>query len=106
MSEALLQNLASQGVMMMGTSQPPAGFESNWLATINLDWAETLRQIMAQIDSGMQAGTAGVFLSINPGFLTESFSEGKANKLRETYEYLLSGNLSPYTPVTEYSEQP
>ena len=105
MSEALLQKLASQNVMMMGTAQLPAGYESNWLATITLDWAETLRQIMGQIDAGTKAGTAGVFLSITPGFLTETFSEGKANTLRKAYEYLLTGNLSPYPPVNEYAAQ-
>ena len=105
MSEALLQKMVSLNVMIMGTTRPPAGYESNWLAAIDLDWAETLRRIMGQIDAGSKAGTAGVFLSITPGYLTETFSEGKANTLRKAYEYLLTGNLSPYSPVNEYSAQ-
>lgn len=104
MSESLLQKLVSLNVQMLGVSEPPAGLENNWLAAISLDWSGTLRQIIARSDSGEHQGTMGVVLSITPGLLPESFSEGKANVLRRAYTDLLSGRLSPYTPTTVYTE--
>ena len=103
-SESLLQKLVSQNVQMLGVSTPPAGLENNWLATVNLDWSGTLQQIIARSDAGEHQGTMGVALSITPGFLRESFSDGKANVLRHAYSDLLSGKLSSYTPTTSYTE--
>lgn len=104
MSEALLQKLISLNVQLLGVSAPPAGAEYHWLASISLDWTETLRQIITRSDAGEHRGTMGVVLSITPGYLRESFSDGKANVLRRAYADLLSGKLSPYTPTTIYSE--
>lgn len=103
-SEPLLQKLVSQNVQMLGVSAPPAGLENNWLAAINLDWSGTLQQIIARSDAGEHQGTMGVVLSITPGLLRESFSDGKAGVLRHAYADLLSGKLSPYTPTTSYTE--
>ena len=103
-SEPLLQKFISLNIHLLGVSVPSAGLENNWLAAISLDWAGTLRQIIARSDSGEQKGTMGVVLSISPGLLRESFSDGKANVLRRAYADLLSGKLSPYTPTTSYTE--
>ena len=103
-SEALLQKMVTLNVRMLGVSAPPAGLENNWLATVRFDWAETLRQIIARSEAGETQGSMGVVLSITPGALTESFSEGKANVLRNSYADLLSGKLSAYTASTEYTE--
>ena len=103
-SDTLLQKLISLNVQLLGVTEPPAGAEGNWLASINFDWAETLRQIMLRSDAGEKQGTIAVILSITPGELTESFSEGKTNTLRRAYADLISGILSPYTPEKEYTE--
>ena len=104
MSQELLQKLVSLNVQMLGVSAPPAGLESNWLATVYLDWGETLRQIIARSEAGEPQGSMGVVLSIIPGRLSESFSDGKSGLLRQAYSELLSGKLSAYTPTTTYSE--
>ncbi len=103
-SAALVQKLASLNVQILTVSAPPAGLESHWIGSVSLDWAETLRQIMARSDAGEYQGSMGVVLSVTPGYLRESFSEGKAAMLRQTYADLLSGVLSAYTPVNEYTE--
>ena len=103
-SESLMQKLVSLNVQLLGISLPPAGLESNWLATINFDWSDTLQQIISRSISGETHGTQALILSITPGALTEEFSEGKSNILRNAYENLLSGFLSAYTPVKEYTE--
>ena len=46
-----------------------------------------------------------MILSVTPGTLRDRFSEGKTNVLQKAYADLLSGMLSPYTPVNEYSAQ-
>ena len=103
-SDDFLQKLISLNVMLLGVSEPPAGTEDNWLATINFDWAETLRQIIMRSEAGTKQGTIPVVLSITPGELTERFSEGKSNTLRRAYSDLLSGILSAYTPEKVYTE--
>ena len=103
-SESLLQKLISLNVQMLGVSAPPVWLENNWLAAISMDWSGTLQQIIARSDAGEHQGTMGVVLSITPGYLRESFSDGKANVLRHAYADLLSGKLSPYTPTTSYTE--
>lgn len=105
MSESLLQKLITLNVQMLGVSAPPAGLENNWLATVNFDWASTLQYVIVHSDAGESGGTIPLILAITPGELTEDFSEGKANLLRQAYENLLSGILSPYTPSAVYSEQ-
>ena len=103
-SEPLLQKLVAQNIQILGVSTPPAGLENNWLAAINFDWTGTLQQIISRSDAGERYGTMGAALSITPGFLRESFSDGKAGVLRHAYADLLSGKLSPYTPTTSYTE--
>ena len=103
-SEPLLQKLISLNVQILGVSAPPAWLENNWLAAISLDWSGTLQQIIARSEAGEHQGTMAVVLSITPGLLRESFSDGKANVLRRAYTDLLSGRLSPYTPTTSYTE--
>lgn len=104
MSEALLQKMVALNIQMLGVSAPPSGLENNWLATIRLDWAETLRQIITRSEAGETEGAMGLVLSITSGALREDFSDGKANVLRHAYADLLSGMLSPYTPTTQYTE--
>lgn len=103
-SQELLQKMITQNVQLLGVSAPPAGLENNWLATVRFDWAETIRQIIARSEAGETQGSMGVVLSITPGTLRETFSDGKANVLRRAYADLLSGLLSPYTPTNEYTE--
>ena len=104
-SEELLQKLVSLNVQMIGVSAPPAGLENNWLASINFDWNATLRQIITRTENGETEGTMPLILTVVPGALTEDFSSGKTLLLQRTYDDLLSGLLSPYTPVKEYTEQ-
>jgi hypothetical protein len=104
-SETILQKMVSLNIQMLGTSEPPAGYEANWLASINFDWAVTLEQIILRFQSGEKQGTLPLILSIKPGMLRDRFSDGRARVLQEAYADLLSGLLSPYTPVTEYTSQ-
>lgn len=104
MSESMLQKLISLNAQILGVSRPPAGLENNWLATINFDWAATLQQIISRSKAGEVSGTLPLVLSITPGALSEDFSAGKTTLLRRAYTDLLSGILSPYTPITEYGE--
>ena len=104
MSQNMLQKLVTMNIQIFGVSAPPAGLANNWLATINFDWTATLQQIIYRADSGEGAGTMPLILAITPGSLTEDFSEGKAALLQNAYQDLLSGILSPYSPVTEYTE--
>ena len=103
-SEAVEQKLLSLNVQVLTVSAPPAGLESHWLGSVTLDWTETLRQIISRSDAGEYHGTMGVVLSVTPGYLRETFSEGKTTVLRRAYADLLSGALSPYTPSAEYTE--
>ncbi len=103
-SETVIQKLVSLNVQVLTVSGLPAGLESHWVGSVSLDWAETLRQIMARSDAGEYQGSMGVVLSVTPGYLRESFSEGKAAMLRQAYADLLSGKLSAYTPDKEYTE--
>lgn len=102
-SESLTQKLIAANVLMLGNGEMPAGAENNWLGTLNLDFAETLHQIIANCEDGVNSGAIGASLSITPGSLSEDFSVGKSGYLREIYAMLLSGELSPYDAVTEYS---
>ena len=104
LSEALLQKMISLNIQILGVSAPPAGLEANWLAAINFDWGDTLLQVISRSLNGETQGIQPPVLSITPGALTESFSEGKANTLRNAYSDLLSGRLSAYTPTNEYTE--
>ncbi len=102
-SESLTQKLITANVLMLGNGAMPAGAENNWLGTLNLDFAGTLRQIIANCEAGVNSGAIGAELSINPGSLSEDFSVGKSDYLQQIYAMLLSGELSPYDAVTEYS---
>ena len=104
-SETILQKMVSLNVQMIGVSDPPAGYEANWLASIRFDWAMTLEQIMMRFQAGEKQGTLPAILSIKPGMLRDRFSDGRARVLQEAYADLLSGKLSPYAPANEYSGQ-
>ena len=103
-SEALLQKLVTLNVQMIGLSEPPAGLEANWLASVNFDWADTLNQIISRSLSGETQGTQPLILKIVPGALSEDFSEGKTLVLRRAYDLLLSGFLSPLSAEKVYTE--
>ncbi len=104
-SEELLQKFISLNVQTIGVSAPSAEYMAGRLASIRLDWAVTLEQIMARSKAGEKQGSLPVILSVTPGTLRDRFSEGKTNVLQKAYADLLSGMLSPYTPVNEYSAQ-
>ncbi len=102
-SESLTQKLVASNVLMLGNGAMPAGTENNWLGTLTLDFAGTLRQIIANCEDGVNSGAVGAELSITPGALSEDFSVGKSDYLQDIYSQLLSGRLSPYDPTAEYS---
>ena len=104
-SESLLQKLVSLNIQMIGNFDPPAGYEANWLAAVRFDWAVTLEQIMMRSKAGEKQGTLPLILSVTPGMLRDRFSDGKTRVLQEAYKDLLSGMLSPYTPINEYAAQ-
>ena len=81
----------------------PAGMENNWLASINLDFAATILDIVSQSEAGTKSGSVGAELAITPGSLTEDFSVGKSDYLEDIYNQLVSGELSAYDPTTEYT---
>ncbi len=104
-SETLLQKLVASNVLMIGNGAMPAGMENNWLASVNLDFAAAILEIVSQSEAGTKSGSLGAELAITPGSLSEDFSVGKSDYLADIYAQLLSGELSAYDPVTEYSAE-
>ncbi len=91
-------------------AQPSASSPDTWAAQIDeaqksFVYTAAILEIVSQSEAGTKSGSLGAELAITPGSLTEDFSVGKSDYLADIYAQLLSGELSAYDPVTEYSAE-
>ena len=95
-SAELIQSLASQNLLFLGSVSPGEGLRDRWVATISLDIAGTLAKILPEVLKG-QGGVAenvGVVLTdINEAYITT----GKQRLITETNEQLMKGWINPFT---------
>jgi hypothetical protein len=95
-SPELIQSLASQNLLFLGSVSPGDGLGDRWVATVGLDVPGTLAKVLPEILKG-QGGTAvnvGVVLTdVNEAYITP----GRLRLINETNEGLMKGWINPYT---------
>lgn len=95
-SPELIQSLASQNLLFLGSVSPGDGLRDRWVATIGLDVPGTLAKILPDVLKG-QGGTVvnvGVVLTdVNETYITP----GRQRLISETNEQLIKGWINPYT---------
>jgi hypothetical protein len=95
-SAELIQSLASQSLLFIGSVSPGDGLGDRWVATVSLDIPGSLAKILPDVLKG-QGGTSvnvGVVLTdVNEAYLTQ----GRMRLINETNEALMKGWISPYT---------
>ncbi|MEI8131600.1 MAG: hypothetical protein WCG34_04145 [Leptolinea sp.] len=95
-SPELIQSLASQNLLFMGSVSPGDGLRDRWVATISQDTAGALAKILPDVLKGLggKVMNVGVALTdINEAIITT----GKQRLITETNEQLMKGWINPYT---------
>jgi hypothetical protein len=87
---SLLEYLAGKGVNLIGGETPPEGVQNNWIATIQGDWLEGVRQAWKQALSGQPAGDTNLPLAITDRNET-LFSLGRQRLAEQTRDDLATG---------------
>lgn len=90
-SETIYQYLAQNGVLLVGTSAPPAGLEGNWVASVIDNGGISLENAIRSLLTGEQA-------SVVPSSLEISFTGVSQARLDHFYEILgrlESGEIDP-----------
>jgi len=92
--ERLISYLAERGVLLVGTSAPPEGAGSNWIASVELDILTSLREAM---DTAVGGGVMGQV--ITPLKITNvnlnNFRQGRLAHLDLIIEQLEEGVIDP-----------
>ena len=90
--EALLNNLASRGVLLIGETPPPDGARGSWIATIQPDWLGAITGAWPRLVAGEAAFSMPSPISltdVNPDLLTP----GKQRLAEETLARLANGEI-------------
>jgi hypothetical protein len=95
-SPELIQSLASQNLLFLGSVPPGDGLRDRWVGTISLDVPGTLAKVLPDVFQG-KGGTVvnvGVTLTdVNEAYLTP----GRQRLIAKTNEELMKGWINPYT---------
>jgi hypothetical protein len=98
-NQEVYTRMAQRGLILLGTGTPPAGFESQWAATVGYNFAAAVESIWPGLLAGQSAGniTATIQVSnVNSALL----GDGKINWFNEMAAELAEGLIAPeYQPV-------
>lgn len=98
-SDALFEKFSGMEVTLLGANDMPASLESKWLATIRIDIAGAVKEIVSAEERSVRGGEIIPELLIVPGGVGKTFHEGRKIRIEEVYQNLLSGLISAYDPV-------
>lgn len=87
-----VSSLAGAGINIIGSEDPPAGVNANWIATVEADWLTPLEEVW----NGLLAGEAGVALDVDLVINDrnqELFSQGRQGFVDEILSDLQSGYI-------------
>jgi len=90
-SEALYQYLLQRGVRIVGTDAPPAGLETNWVASVVPSPAMDLAGVLDSALNGQALGEVGVSLQVN----YTAVSPARLTHFAEIISRLQSGEIDP-----------
>ena len=90
-SEALYQYLAERSIRIIGTDAPPAGLETNWVASVISFPEMTLSNMLDSVLSGQSLGKVGVSLTVN----YTGISRARLAHFAEIISKLDSGEIDP-----------
>ena len=90
--EALINSLASRGVLLIGETAPPDGARGSWIATIQPDWLGAISEAWPKLvagEGGFSVPSPISLTDINPDLLTP----GKQRLAEETLSRLARGEI-------------
>lgn len=103
--QTLLEMLAQSGIMLLGGIDPPPAVQENWVASVQADYASTVREIWPRIINGERAIMVSFPLAINHRKET-FFSIGRQRHVEKVLQELLSGyidtGVDPLTGELKY----
>lgn len=85
--------LAKDGINLIGGMNPPAGLESQWIASILTDQASAIRQVWPALvsgEGGLQVDAPIVLKNVNPALL----SSGRQRLVEKILSELIAGFIS------------
>jgi hypothetical protein len=95
-SAELIQSLASQNLLFIGSVSPGDGLGDRWVGTISLDIPGSLAKVLPEILNGNGGSVVNVGISLSD--INEAYlSPGKQRLITETSEQLMLGWINPYT---------
>jgi len=90
--EALINNLASRGVLLIGETPPPDRARASWIATIQPDWLSAISEVWPKLvagEGGLSLPSPLSLTDVNPDLLTP----GKQRLAEETLARLAQGEI-------------
>jgi len=90
-SETLYQYLAQRGVRIVGTDAPPAGLESNWVASVISTPVMDFTSVLESALNGQTQGRVGVSLQVN----YTGISQARLTHFAEIISKLEAGEIDP-----------
>lgn len=90
-SDAIYQYLAQNGVLLVGTTAPPAGLEGNWVASVIDDGGISLENAIQSLLTGEQTSAAPSSLEIS----FAGVSQARLDHFDEILGRLESGEIDP-----------
>jgi hypothetical protein len=90
--DALVNNLASRGVLLIGETSPPDGARASWIATIQPDWLSAITEAWPRLvagEAGFSMPSPISLTDVNPDLLTP----GKQRLAEETLSRLARGEI-------------
>ena len=90
-SDSLYQYLAERSIRIIGTDAPPAGLETNWVASVISTPGLTLSSMLDAVLDGQSLGEIGVSLQVN----YTGISQARLDHFAEIIAKLESGEIDP-----------
>lgn len=90
-SESLYQYLAERNVRIIGSDAPPAGLETNWVASVIPTPVMNFSSVLDSVLSGQALGEVGVSLQVN----YTGISQARLTHFAEIISKLESGEIDP-----------
>jgi hypothetical protein len=94
---SLLEYLSQSGVSIIGSVPPPVELESNWVATIQVDFQAALERTLVSAMAGQTGQSVEMrpeFLDVNP----ERLSIGRLVYIKKILDELVAGYILPVEP--------
>jgi len=92
LTEDQVASLAEAGINLIGSEDPPAGVQENWIATVGVDWLSSLEEIWSRLLAGEGGITGDAQLVINDRN-QDLFSIGRQRLVEELLGDLEAGYI-------------